>query len=132
LGAAGLLSGLGAALWLGFGALSLGALSLDAAGLLSGLGAALWLGFGALSFGALSLAVGRGLLSACSPDAAVFGSRGLEACELGLEVLAGRLSFGRADFSLFAFSERLLLEVLPLAGEAEGRLAVFAAFGLVE
>ena len=91
MGAAGLLSGLGAAAWLGFGALSFGALSLGAAGLLSGLGAAAWLGFGALSFGALSLAVGRGFASACdSPAAVVFDScDGLEACELGVEGLAG-------------------------------------------
>jgi hypothetical protein len=111
LGAAGLLSGFGAAVWLAFGALSFGALSLGAAALLSGLGAAVWLGFGALSFGALSLgaaallsglgavvwlgfgalslAVGRA--SACdSPGAALFGSRAsLEACELGVEGLAG-------------------------------------------
>ena len=33
---------------------------------------------------------------------------------------------------MFAFSERLLLEALPLAGEVEGRLPVFAAFALVE
>jgi hypothetical protein len=85
-----LLSGLGAALWLGLGAASFGALSLEAAGLLSGLGAALWLGFGALSFGALSLAEGRGLLSACDSPAPGFGSRGgLEACELGVDGLAG-------------------------------------------
>jgi hypothetical protein len=134
LGAAGLLSGLGAALWAGLAALSFGALSLRAAGLLSGLGAALWAGLASPSFGALSLGVERGLLSACdSPAAVPFGSRGgLEACEFEVEALAGRPSFGWADISLFAFSEWLLLDALPLAGEVEGRPPIFAAFGLVE
>jgi hypothetical protein len=136
-GSAGLLSGLGAAVWLGLGAVSFGALSLGAAGLLSGLGAALWLGLGALSFGALSLGVGRGSVSAFdSPGAAVFGSRdGFEACELGVDGFAGCLSFATTDFSLFSlfsFSGRVLFDALPLAGEVEGCLAVSAAFGLVE